>query len=423
MSAPNQAGSVPHAGPLPDEKPQVNLQHTPSERLRRRLERLWEQAQEVARCLLFYRIDSILLTGLERESQLPLKVLYVGTGENLAYLKQQIFQEPSERIQARDRHPLRFQSLVKPHSGTIDLLLLDLPWPISHLPAFRNMLTLPPWIRTVIPLGNRWDSIVSAWGSTVKGVELRRIRKHKMTYRLSDSEEAFRHFFHHHYKPFVEKRFGEAAHLDSEELVVSTHWFGELIEVLRDDTVIASSVLIQDGSSLGFHWIGAPVDLDAKFTEGAMGGLYYYITRLAYERGCDEIDCFTNRPKLDDGVLKYKRRWGARLTDFESLNGLIHLKPERDTPAIQSFLQHNPMITTTPTGFVGRCVVGDERLDEERLKSCYQTWWAEGLERLRIDCLKGYDDALPEIAQALDSRIELVDLSTSTDPWERLLRP
>ena len=415
-------GNIPHLGPVSTAKPPPAYRPDRFDGLRTALERVRDHGVDAVKSLATYKADALLLSGKERHSGESMKVFYFGLGENLAYLTELMYGEHETAEAGLDINPLRARSWVSRYRAGVDLVVLDLPWPACRLIPSRGFLALPPWINMVIPLGDTWEAVVGHWARNTKGVDLRRIRKHQLNFRTTDSEAAFHAFYHGLYVPYVRKRFGDAAFIEPEAKIVSIHEFGEIIEVLRDDRVIAAGVLIQAGGSLGFPWIGMPVDVDPRTLDGAFAGLYYFIVRLAYERGCDGVNCFTNRPSLSDGVLRYKRKWGARLSGSDRLNGQILLKPVANTAALRSLLRHNPFIAVAGGEFIGRVLFDARKVSAEDALEAVDRYYTDGLGAMRLYALYGFDD---DVAPALRQRalpVELFDLHGASDPLAEFCR-
>ena len=385
-------------------------------------ERAREHAVEFIKSLLTYKADAILLTGKEKNSRESLDVFYFGVGENLSYLAKLLYSEHQVAIQAADVNPWRARAWCNKFQAGVDLVILDLPWPVCKFVRNEGFLTLPPWVNMVIPIGETWDSVVSRWAKNVKGEDLRRIRKHQLNFRMVDAEQAFRDFYHAFYVPYVTMRFGEAVFIEPEAKVVAVHEYGEIIEILHEDSVIAAGVLIHDDGSLGFHWTGMPVDVDPTMRDGAFAALYYFIVRLAYERGCDEVDCYTSRPSLADGVLRYKRKWGAILSGCEDLNGQIMLKPMRKNLAVTAFLEHNPLITLVDGRFVARLLFKESEVSAARVLETVDAYYTDGLTSLRLYSLHGFAHGVDDAVRERNLPVQLFDLREVETPLQQYCR-
>ncbi len=211
MKREDQPGYIPHIGPVSPTKPiRPDYHKNLVDQIKDAVGSARESVAEFIKSLVTYKADARLLTGKERHSGEPMRVLYFGLGENLAYLAELLFSEYEDAIQVSDVNPWRATAWCKKFQTGADIVVLDLPWPACRFVRSDGFLALAPWINMVIPIGKTWEAVVSRWAKNVKGEDLRRIRKHQLTFRTIDSEQAFRDFYHAFYVPYVTMRFGDA---------------------------------------------------------------------------------------------------------------------------------------------------------------------------------------------------------------------
>lgn len=424
MKREDQPGYIPHIGPVSPTKPiRPDYHKSVVDKIKDVIGSARERAAELVKSLVTYKADAILLMGKEKHSGAPLRVFYFGLGENLAYLAELLFSEYENAIQAPDVNPWRATAWCEKFQAGVDIVILDLPWPVCRYVRNDGFLTLAPWVNMVIPIGKTWETVVSRWAKNVKGEDLRRIRKHQLNFRTIDSEQAFRDFYHAFYVPYVTMRFRDAVFIEPEAKIVAVHEYGEIIEILREDTVIAAGILIDTNGSLGFHWTGVPEGLDPRMGDGAFAALYYFIVRLAYERGCYEVDCFTSRPTLTDGVVRYKRKWGAQLSGCDDMNGQILLKPMRRNRAVTTFLEQNPLITRVDGGFTAKMLFGESELSALQVQETIDTYYTDGLRSLQVYSLHGFAQGVEEALRERNLPVELFDLHGIKDPLQTYCRP
>lgn len=418
-----QPGYIPHLGPVsPTKLIQPDYHKSVVDNIKDAIGSARERVAELLKSLVTYRADAIVLTGREKYSGEHLRVFYFGLGENLSYLTDLLFSEYEDNIQAANVSPWRAPAWCEKFQAGVDIVILDLPWPVCRVVRSDGFLTLAPWVNMIIPIGKTWEDVVGRWSKNVKGADLRPIRKHQLNFRMINSEQAFRDFYNVFYVPYVTMRFGDAVFIEPEEKIVAVHEYGEIIEILRENTVIAEAILIDVDGSLGFHWIGAPVDIDPPMREGAFAALYYFIIRLAYERGCNEVDCFTSRPTLSDGVLRFKRKWGAMLSDCDDMNGQILLKPMRINQAVLTNMGHNPLITRVDDRFIAKVLFAESEVSASLVQETIDTYYTDGLQSMRLYSLHGFTQGAEEILREKNIPIQLFDLHGVKDPLQIFCR-
>lgn len=144
--------------------------------------------------------------------------------------------------------------------------------------------------------------------------------------------------------------------------------------------------------------------------QGAMGALYLYGIQHLTEQGYSHALLGGVRPFLIDGVLQYKRKWGARLIAGD--DGDPHwlmVAVTRPTEAVRDFLGACPLICEEDQGLVGRVLLDHTGSDDnERIQRQIADLTALGVERVEaIEIPRGaaHDDVdREETAQLIGAR-------------------
>ena len=103
-------------------------------------------------------------------------------------------------------------------------------------------------------------------------------------------------------------------------------------------------------------WAGGLLDGDlGLLRQDADSACIYFSVRWAHEQvGCSRISLSVARPFLDDGLLSYRRRWGARLEAESSWAGnVVALRFNRWAPAVRAALRANPFVVASAKGLAG----------------------------------------------------------------------
>ena len=67
--------------------------------------------------------------------------------------------------------------------------------------------------------------------------------------------------------------------------------------------------------------------------DAALSGLYFYTIRYAHAQGYRDLDLSYTAPLLNDGVYRYKRKWGAAVHDEWTIDELL-LRPLNLAPGV-----------------------------------------------------------------------------------------
>jgi lipid II:glycine glycyltransferase (peptidoglycan interpeptide bridge formation enzyme) len=120
------------------------------------------------------------------------------------------------------------------------------------------------------------------------------------------------------------------------------------MQIIRDGEVVAAVLLHMADKRLAYVWVGVPESIQGDMFNGAFSALYYYTILYGYENGCREIDFLGTRPILNDGLFRYKRKWGTCIRISPVPRGDMLLKPLHLSIPVKSFFTNNFFITKDP---------------------------------------------------------------------------
>src|SRR5262249_46419454 len=192
----------------------------------------------------------------------------------------------------------------------VDLELWQLPWPLSRraIDAAIVPSAVPLWLDTARPL----EAIVTGTprGRSSRRDDARRVRRLGLTARLATTATECERFRRDLYEPYTSHRFG--ALFSS----IPAHTFrhacrsGWLLLLEDAGPTVAGALLERWRRDVRIRAFGVAVD--GPIPTGLLfEACYYHSIRFATETRLPRLSLGTTRPVLSDGVLRYKRKWGA----------------------------------------------------------------------------------------------------------------
>lgn len=173
--------------------------------------------------------------------------------------------------------------------------------------------------------------------------DIRRIRNHKLSYRVSAEPEEFDRFYHNMYLPHTQRIFGDRALLMSYEDMRQAMPHCELFLITQEGQDIAGGILVYETSGRVRGWSLGVKDGDDRWVrEGALAAFDYLQTGYLAEKGFSRLHRGGSRPFLSDGALCFKKNRGLEITDHTPHSFVVI--PARNRAGVRSFLQHNPFI-------------------------------------------------------------------------------
>lgn len=376
---------------------------------------------DLAGDILFPKGKASLLTGEERLSGRPLALLLLGMGGNQEFILNRLFARPVLTKQEKSAHPFACLAWCRRIEGEADLIVMDLKPPHATMLPGRGWLRLPPWIKQKIALPDSMEEFMARLPRKTRREVCRCYKRYGYSYDLVDSEDDFRTFYHKLYSPFIRTRFGREAIVVEEKRFLAECRMGMLMRLLRDGRPLGGALLQKVGTELSSVWVGfATQEEEMAAAPGAADVLDFLTLSYAFDQKCRIVDFGPSRPLLDDGVFRYKRKWGTRLFSPRLPSGEIRLRPLKMTAAVRSILENNPWIVREQGLFYGHLLVDGQELSADRLEKIARQA-GRGIEAVLLKSLSGFTPDIRKQAASIPE-IRLVDLSGSRLPAEDLTR-
>jgi len=355
--------------------------------------------------------------GLEQHSKQAIKVAYIGDLENRRYLQDLIFGKIPVATNCCSLYWWQLKRTIRNLDKDIDLSLMDVQFPVTVIFQKDGMLIVPRWVKQRVFIKPGWENVERGLRRKTRKEVRRLIRKHTYQARIVYGRNAAAMFYDRIYRPFVVKRYGAAALVVRRQQFLRECRYGQILELLHDDEVVAASLIRQTGNQLSIVWTGIKTDLDDKGHAGASDVLDYFSLRYAHQSGCDYLDLGPSRPRLNDGLLRYKKKWGGVLYTGKVPQGLFIVVPHNFTVAVQGMLAAAKFIMLERGRLVGKVLIPEDS-DLDAIKKRFSKDWSNGLDFLRY-----YAWCAPSEMPKTDQRkIEFLSLSGSDDALAKFCR-
>jgi len=248
------------------------------------------------------RFDVYLLSG-ER------KVLYITSSVISPYIVERICRNAS----ITKGNKIYIWELRK-FISQYDTVLIDMHRSFARF--FNDAFLIPPYVRQVLDLDKPIEDI------TRNNRDLKKIKKYQ--YEVLTDLDSLKFFYEKMHVPYIRKRFANSAQIKNFNEFKKTLKNGELL-LIKNNEKYVSGVLCEMRNGVYF-WLRVGA-LDESFVkEGALSAAYYFGILRAKEKNAKIIDFGMSRPFLSDGVLRHKRKWGARICEDKSLKRILYSK-------------------------------------------------------------------------------------------------
>ena len=212
---------------------------------------------------------------------------------------------------------------------------------------------------------------------------LRALRKAGLRWEVSHRFEDFDRFYHEMYLPFVRARFGAFADATTWGYLRSGFMLGGLMWIIDGDMLIAGTIYsVEDG--VLYSWVGGTAGGDVELLKrGVAPAMDVFSFELAHHLGAASYDMAMSRPVLNDGVLLYKKRWGAGLRGGQITHCNFYLRWDRPSTRLSRVLASLP-VAVHDGGRLSGVVVCDRPAEAEEVERLATTYAMQGLRRLYV---------------------------------------
>lgn len=351
------------------------------------------------------------LLGNEKHSGLPFRVLYFGEGKSIEYLKELFFRDLTEDVTYGSYSLLDLVRHGQPDFEGFDVCAREFTPAVLRLSRSKSLFTTPEWMEQEITLEGAWDDVVDRFRKNTRATELRKVRKYNFKCDVVTDRKAIEHFYDRLYFPYVTERFQNTAEIVDRERVIAVAQSSGLLRILNDSTVIAGAVLYYAKDFLDWIWIGALTHNGNDLEKGAFSALYYHSIKHAHSMGFKSMKIGNTRTFLNDGVYRYKRKWGSGLVRGRYTKTSLVLDFNFESRSTQHWLESCPFVTEAGDGLSANVFCFDSIADTETLTARIRDLVSPGMAGIKIFTRELRKD-LPAVFESCSiSQIELANIN------------
>lgn len=327
------------------------------------------------------RVNVFRLSGIEKHSGNSIVIYFGGIEPDLRFLAHMAL-ESDFNIEPLGRRFV-WTVLRQRDDLSADLRITSVHRVWSRWIADSKGFHIPRWVGVEVDLERSREL---AENSKRLKWDMRKVTRKGYTYEVTRDRDMYDYFYEHMYLPYISTVFGERSFLMSYEVMMSELESCELGLVMHEGKAVAGGILIyQDGGVRG--WSLGVLDGDISLVrDGAITALYYLETLYLIAKGYSVRSFGSSRAFVNDGVLRFKLKWGAKLTSSKPHG--FHLGAIRDTPASRAFLENNPFVFEKARGFHAGLFAPDDCSEDfgRWLKQQVKVAGQAGIDRLQVYC-------------------------------------
>lgn len=320
------------------------------------------------------RSEVWVLTGEERNSHLPLSVcLYATTQEYKSTLQSLIFDSFQATYLGRGWLWKAFRGLP-PAAAGCSVVIAEVHERHVKWMGKSSGIVIPAWVRGHVPLP-RGHEVMKRF--SIKNI-LRKIRQQKLESEATRDAQVFDYFYHRMYVPYAKARFGDGAFVFPWDETKAKFDRGELVMVRQRGEYIAGELIVYGEGNTAFMPLLGVLDGSWEIVAvGALAATYEFALQHLEKRGCRTVDFGKTQAFLNDGVLRFKKKFGHVIAGGSEHKYLVSVT--RDTRAARAFLESNPFLFEHDGGLRGAVFVDQASPTPEVLLEVYKEQYQLGL--------------------------------------------
>jgi hypothetical protein len=335
-----------------------------------------ERTRRVLAPLAELRVPVVWYTG-KTPGGLWMRVLAAGDGQATHYFLGRIFADKPTRTLHGSALLASLPRLLPKLRGDADLTIAEMDRIAAQFLFSSDYLRVPSWVTTSLPVPDDMEAAASRSSSTRSDLKL--VRENGLRMEESHRRDDFRSFYYGMYLPFLQQRHGQQTILRPERNMRRSFRDGGLLWILQGNQRMAGAIYDLRKNVMTVVCFGTPGGDYEPVRQGALAALYLQSAKHAKALGCTTLNFGLTRACARDGVLRYKRKWGARFAASPRMRVELLMRWERLGPCIEEFLTHSPLLFRQGRGL--SLLAASPEHAPGRLRD---QLWINGIDRLHV---------------------------------------
>ena len=254
-----------------------------------------------------------LLKGEEKYSKKNISVLLLSNKKSFPYLSNKIFSKTPKVEVIGKTHLWRLNKKIDAIISEVDAVFVKNDLFYSRFLKKKGFTIIPERISMTLDISQSIEKIYSNFNKSGKE-DVRKVKKFDYTYEISDDVDKLDLFYYKMYLPYTCQRHGTFATCANYYAI--RHLFergSKLMLIKQDDEYVYGSLFFAKKDKVVATYAGLMEGREDCLKQGVSAAAYYFLIKWAKENGIKSADFGTCRSFLNNGVFRYKRKWGATI--------------------------------------------------------------------------------------------------------------
>jgi hypothetical protein len=221
--------------------------------------------------------------------------------------------------------------------GGADLVVAELSRIHPFRPKAPIVFAVPHWVSQIIEYPEHMDTLLAGNRYNNLRRNINKSRKAGCEWRFSRSREDFDYFYKYLYRPFIQSRHKDSAHIAPYPLQWD-FWIdkaqGGLVMVTQAGETVAGAIcLVKDEVCYNIE-IGVLDPHETRMQQGINAFLFWSVAEWGKQQGAKFYNMGGSFGWRADGTFRWKRKWGSRVISDKKPNHLFVFGANRFSPEL-----------------------------------------------------------------------------------------
>lgn len=334
----------------------------------------------------FIKPNVWILNCKGKSTNKPVKILYIGTDREQAYFIRTTFDDNYHKESMGRMFFWRVYYMLNNDKYNCSLAVIEGTFLERYLYRAVKDFFVPFWTYTVADLPLAITKKAAKY-------DMRKVQKSKLEYFVTEDMEMAEDFYYNMHMPMIQTRYeaGTYEFLYDDMIKTMKKESNKLLCIKKEDVFISGGILLER-EEIPELWKNGIRDFK-YWEDGAIAATYVFASEYFSKKGYEKISFGLVRSFLNDGLLKYKKKWNITLK-VSNRRGFI-LKPLVASDEVEDFFINNPFIYMKKNKLFGAVFINEnEDYTQEDYKKLKKQHYIKGMSELNIFSIKKRDQSV-----------------------------
>ena len=286
-----------------------------------------------------------LIEGKEKNSKAKLKILYLSNEGLYPYLMNLIFSEKTKYKTIDKIKIWNIHKKIKELYNKIDAVFIESNTFYAGYFEKQGFIIIPESISMTLDISESFEKLYKKFSKSAKE-DIRKVKRYKYKYEITQNSEKLKLFYYKMYHPYISQRHKEiAVHANFHAIRILFEKDGRLMLIKHKNEYVSGAIFSIRKEKAIATYLGIKKEKTNLFKKGLTAASYYFFIKWAKENNIKKLDFGTSKAFLNDGLFRYKKKWGTTIDKTESCYySIFPFKICKKSKGMQIFVKNNPFV-------------------------------------------------------------------------------